>query len=659
MVITKDSGMAWDDHRQSMVADPEEYFAQEGLRTEAERHRVLIEWNDTAAAYPHDSCLHQLFEAQVERTPDAVAVVYEDQRLTYRELDQRANQLAHYLRARGVGPEVLVGLCVERSPEMMIGLLGILKAGGAYVPLDPSYPPERLAFMLADSQVSILLAMRATLAGLPPYAGALVRLDADWAIIAAESDERLSNQTAPNNLAYVIYTSGSTGTPKGVAIEQRGLVNYLHWAIQAYAVEEGRGAPVHSSIAFDLTITGLFAPLLVGRATWLLPENASIEALSTLLRQETDFSLIKITPAHLQLLSQQLRPEDVAGRTRMFVIGGENLTAEVIAFWEKFAPDTVLINEYGPTETVVGCCVYRVPRGAHTAGVIPIGRPIANTQLYILDEDRQPVAVGTPGELYIGGAGVARGYLNRPDLTAERFLPDPFSATPGARLYKTGDLARYLPDGTIECLGRLDDQVKIRGFRIEPGEISAVLNQHPAIRTSHVAAREHGVGDRRLVAYVVPAAGQEPTADALQAFLGDYLPDYMVPATFVRVEALPLTPNGKVDTTALPAPDATNDMRAEAEMGPLTPMQARLAEIVATVLGLDHVGIDDDFFLLGGHSLLGVQLISRIRDGFGVELPLLSLFEAPTVAELADQIERLIMTKLEAMSEEEALRFLA
>jgi amino acid adenylation domain-containing protein len=639
-----------------LVKDSE--MTENALLTEAERHRVLVEWNDTAAAYPQEQCLHQLFEAQVERTPDAIAVIFGDQRLTYRELDRRANHLAHHLRTLSVGPDVLVGLCVERSLEMMIGLLGILKAGGAYVPLDPSYPPERLAFMLADSQAPILLAMRATRAGLPAYTGTLICLDADWATTAQESHERPCNQTTPDNLAYVIYTSGSTGTPKGVAIEHRGLVNYLHWGIRAYAVEEGRGAPVHSSIAFDLTITGLFAPLLVGRATWLLPEEGSIEALSTLLRQETNFSLVKITPAHLQLLSQQLRPQDVAGRTRMFVIGGENLTAETIAFWEKSAPDTVLINEYGPTETVVGCCVYRVPRGAHTAGSIPIGRPIANTRIYILDEDRQPVAVGTPGELYIGGAGVARGYLNRPDLTAERFLPDPFSA-PGARLYKTGDLARYLPDGTIEYLGRLDDQVKIRGFRIEPGEIIAVLNRHPAVRASHVAAREHRAGDLRLVAYVAPMPGCDVTADTLQAFLGDYLPEYMVPAAFVRVAALPLTSNGKVDRFALPEPDAANSMRAASDSGPLTPTQERLAAIVATVLGLERVDVDDDFFLLGGHSLLGVQLISRIRDTFGVDLRLLTVFDAPTVTELSDQIERIVMAKLEAMSEEEALRFLA
>ena len=477
--------------------------------------------------------------------------------------------------------------------------------------------------MLADSQVSILLAMRATCARLPTYAGTLICLDADWETTSRESPERPCNQTTPDNLAYVIYTSGSTGTPKGVAIEHCGLVHYLHWGIHAYAVEDGRGAPVHSSIAFDLTITGLFTPLLVGRAIWLLPENTGIEALSTLLRQETDFSLIKITPAHLQLLSQQLHPEEVAGRTRMFVIGGENLTAEAIAFWEKFAPDTVLINEYGPTETVVGCCIYRVPRATHTAGSIPIGRPIANTQLYILDEDRQPVAVGTMGELYIGGAGVARGYLNRPDLTAERFLPDPFSATPGARLYKTGDLARYLPDGNIVYLGRLDDQLKVRGFRIEPGEIIAVLGGHPAVRASHVAAREHRAGDVRLVMYVVPTPGFDVTADTLQAFLAEYLPEYMVPTTFVRVSALPLTPNGKIDVAALPAPDAINDMRAGGDDGgPLTPIQSRLVEIVATVLSIERVGIDDDFFMLGGHSLLCVQLMSRIRDGFGVELPL-------------------------------------
>ncbi len=565
-MIAKDREIAGTYDRQGGIADPEQGGAEPPLLSEAERHTVLVEWNDTAAPYP-DACLHDLFEAQAERTPDAVAVIFADQRLTYRELDRRANQLAHHLRAHGVGPDILVGLCVERSLEMMIGLLGILKAGGAYVPLDPSYPAERLAFMLADSNVPVLLAMQATLAGLPAYKGTLISLDADWESIAAEPSERPSGRTAPDNLAYVIYTSGSTGTPKGVAIEHRGLVNYLHWCTRAYAVEAGRGAPVHSSIAFDLTITGLFAPLLVGRATWLLPETASIEALSTLLRDESDFSLIKITPAHLRLLSQQLPPGEVAGRTRAFIIGGENLTAEITAFWETFAPETALINEYGPTETVVGCCIYQMPRGAHTAGSIPIGRPIANTQLYILDDERQPVPIGASGELYIGGAGVARGYLNRPDLTAERFLPDPFSTTPGARLYKTGDLARYLPDGNIVYLGRLDDQVKIRGFRIEPGEIVNVLNRHPAVRASHVAAREHSAGDMRLVAYVVPTPGQEATADTLQAFLKALVPDYMVPATFVRVAALPLTANGKIDSAALPEPDATNDMRADGRNG--------------------------------------------------------------------------------------------
>ena len=634
-----------EEQNESMVITHAYETAAGAVRTEEERHRVLVEWNDTAAAYPQEQCLHQLFAAQVARTPDADAVIFGDQRLTYRELDRRANQLAHRLQALGVGPDVLVGLCVERSPEMMVGLLGILKAGGAYVPLDPSYPPERLAFMLADSRAPILLAMRATRAELPAYTGTLVCLDTDWETISQEPHEPPHNQATPDNLAYVIYTSGSTGTPKGVAIEHRGLVNYLHWGIKAYAVEAGCGAPVHSSIAFDLTITGLFAPLLVGRPTWLLPEDASIEALSTLLQQETNFSLIKITPAHLQLLSQQLRPEDVAGRTRMFVIGGENLTAEAIAFWEKFAPDTVLINEYGPTETVVGCCVYRVPRGMHATGSIPIGRPIANTQLYILDDDRLPVAVGTAGELYIGGAGVARGYLNRPDLTAERFLPDPFSGAPGARLYKTGDLARYLPDGTIEYLGRLDDQVKIRGFRIEPGEIISVLNGHPAVRSSHVAAHEQRAGDVRLVAYIVPTPGYDVTADVLQTFLGEYLPEYMVPTAFVHIDTLPLTPNGKVDRYALPAPDERNTMRASSGSGPLTPIQERLAGIVAAVLGLESVGVDDDFFLLGGHSLLGVQLISRIRDTFGVELRLLTVFEAPTVTELSDQIERIHLSQ--------------
>jgi amino acid adenylation domain-containing protein len=509
--------------------------------------------------------------------------------------------------------------------------------------------------------VPILLTTQATVAILPAYAGTVLALDADWAEIAAAPDTNPAPLTTHDNLAYVIYTSGSTGRPKGVAIEQRGLVNYLHWALTAYEVADGQGAPVHSTIAFDLTITGLYAPLLVGRATRLLPEDASIEALSALLRDEANFSLVKITPSHLQLLSQQLPAETVAGRTRMFIIGGENLTAEHVAFWQEHAPATALINEYGPTETVVGCCVYRTPLTTHAAGSsIPIGKPIANTQLYILDEEMRPVAVGVAGELYIGGAGVARGYLNRPDLTAERFLPDPFSSVPGARLYKTGDLCRYQPDGNIEYLGRLDQQVKIRGYRIEPGEIIAALNQHPGVRASHVAAREQGTGDKRLVAYIVPVPGVEPTAAALQEFIGATLPDYMVPTTFVRIAALPLTPNGKIDTEALPEPDATNDMRAAATATePLTPMQERLVAIVAGVLGVERVGIDDDFFMMGGHSLLGVQLISRIRDNFGVTLPLLSLFEAPTVAELAVEIERIFMANLEAMSEEDVQRFLA
>lgn len=615
-------------------AGVDQRLSETPLLTQAERHQVLVEWNDTAAAYPQDKCLHQLFEAQVARTPDAVAVICEDQRLTYRELNRRANQLAHYLRGRGVGPEVLVGLCMERSLAMVTALLGILKAGGAYVPLDPSYPEARLAFMLADSGVSILLTMQAVLAKWPAYEGTPVCLDADWERIAEEPNGNLDNRTLPDNLAYVIYTSGSTGTPKGVAIEHQGLVNYLHWCIGAYDVESGRGAPVHSSIAFDLTITGLFAPLLVGRTTWMLPEHADIEALSTLLQQETNFSLVKITPSHLRLLSQQLSPQEVAGRTRMFVIGGENLTAEMIAFWERFSPDTILINEYGPTETVVGCCVYRVPRTMYASGAIPIGRPIANTQLYILDPHQRPVAVGVPGELYIGGVGVARGYLNRPDLTAERFIPDPFSPTPGARLYKTGDLVRYLPDGTIEYFGRLDHQVKIRGFRIELGEIETALTQHPAVREALVLARDDAGGDTRLIAYVVPAPAP-PSTRELRGLLQTRLPEYMVPSAFVFLKALPLTPNGKVDRDALPAPDAH---RADADTEFIPPRSTLERELVAVweeVMDVRPIGVEDNFFDLGGHSLLAVRLFARLEERFGKRLPVATLLHAPTITQLA------------------------
>ncbi|HVT82046.1 MAG TPA: amino acid adenylation domain-containing protein, partial [Phycisphaerae bacterium] len=502
---------------EAAVANPDVPVTRLPLQGPAELRQLIEEWNQTAAAYPRERCLHELFEEQVARMPDATAVTFENQKLTYRALNERANQVAHHLRSLGVGPEVLVGLCVKRSVEMMVGLLGILKAGGAYVPLDPTYPKSRLAYMLGDSGAAVLLTQRELTGSLPEHKTRVVCMDADWEKIGAQGKENPARAAGPENLAYVIYTSGSTGRPKGAMILHRGLVNYLTWALKAYPVAEGRGAPVHSSISFDLTITGLLAPLLAGGTVLLVPEDLGVQGLVETLRQQGDFSLVKITPAHLELLSRQLSPEETAGRARAFIIGGENLTYQNVAYWQEHAPETLLVNEYGPTETVVGCCIYCVPAGERRAGSIPIGRPIANTQLYILDKHLQPVPIGVAGELCIAGDGVARGYLHAPELTARKFIANPFAKEAGARLYRTGDLARYLADGTIEFLGRMDDQVKIRGYRIELGEIESTLRLHPQVAQAHVINQE-----KRLVAYLV-TKGPEPIRPAdLRAFLSGH-----------------------------------------------------------------------------------------------------------------------------------------
>ena len=418
-----------------------------------------------------------------------------------------------------------------------------------------------------------------------------------------------------------------------------GLVNYLFWAVKAYSVEAGGSVPVHTSISFDLTVTGLYTPLLAGGRVEILSEDVGGQSLLTALRKGKDRSLVKITPAHLELLSQQISPEEAAGRTKVFVIGGENLLAESLFPWRKFAPATRLINEYGPTETVVGCCVYEVGVNDPGSGAVPIGRPIANTQLYVLDRYMHPVPTGVMGELYIGGAGVARGYLNRPELTKERFLDDPFSSQSGARLYKTGDVARYRKDGTLEYLGRVDNQVKVRGYRIELGEIEATLAKHPRLKSCAVLAREDEPGNKQLVGYVVPREDESPTSEDLRRFLVQKLPDYMVPAHFIFLNSIPLTPNGKIDRKALPAPDRTRPELDKAFVAPRTPTEELLAEIWVHLLNLERVGVHDNFFDLGGHSLLATQAVSRIREAFQVEIPLRRLFEVPTVAGLAESIE--------------------
>nr|AXN93592.1 PuwA [Anabaena minutissima UTEX B 1613] len=497
----------------SVVANPHQQIAYLPILTQAEQQQLLVEWNDTQKEYPTELCLHQLFEAQVELTPDAVAVSGSGEELTYSELNARANQVAHYLQSLGVGAEVLVGICAERSLEMVVGLLGILKAGGAFVPLDPAYPRDRLQYLLEDSQVPVLLTQSHLLDILPEHQQ-VICLDTDWQAISQQSQANPVSQVKSTNLAYIIYTSGSTGKPKGTMIIHQGVVNYLSWCTEAYAVADGYGAPVQSSFAFDATITSLFSPLMVGKQVVLLPEKQEIEALCSVLRSQSQFSLVKLTPAHLELLNQIIPPAEAAGQTNAFVIGGEALLGKTLQFWRENAPETRLINEYGPTETVVGCCIYEVTDDTSLTEGILIGRPIANTQLYILDEYLQPVPIGVRGELYIGGAGVARGYLHRPELTKEKFISHPFVNEPGARLYKTGDLARYRPDGNIEYLGRTDHQVKVRGFRIELGEIETAVNQHSEVRETVVITREDIPGDKRLVAYVVPNSQDSDRTDS-------------------------------------------------------------------------------------------------------------------------------------------------
>ena len=484
------------------VQNPDCAIGELPLLSQQEREQLLIGWNQTAEPCPRE-LVSEMFEAQAERTPEAMAVLGPGEQLSFAELNQRANQLARALKQRGMGPENLVAVAMERTADMVVALLAVLKSGAAYVPIDPNYPKDRLAFMLEDCQARLLLTHERVIEKLPACPAEVLCVDQNWSSISGFAGENFPSGATPDNLAYVIYTSGSSGRPKGAMILHRGLTNYLAWAAKAYGVRPGGPVPLHSSISFDLTVTALYVPLICGAAVELLPEAAGIEALTSALRQGAERALVKITPAHLELLARQLKPFEARNRTRSFIIGGESLAADTVRFWLENAPQTVLINEYGPTETVVGCCVYKVNGTRRRATSVPIGRPIANTQLYILDRHLQPVPIGIPGELHIGGRGVARGYLNRPELTAEKFIANPFSTDPNSRLYKTGDLARYLADGNIEYLGRIDQQVKVRGFRIELGEIEAVLKEHAGVADGVVVAREDEPGNKQLVAYVV------------------------------------------------------------------------------------------------------------------------------------------------------------
>ena len=613
---------------EGILAGPDKRLSELPLLTETERHRLLVECNRTQTAYPQEKTISALYEAQAARTPDAVAVVFGEQHLTYRELNQGANQLAHHLRKLGVQPDTLVGICLDRSLDLVVGLLGILKAGGAYLPLDPSYPQERLAFMLEDSQAPVVVTQRRLLEALPKGRARFVCLDSEWKLIAREDQENPCETVSPKDLAYVIYTSGSTGKPKGVQIPHRAVVNFLNSMRREPGLTSEDTLLAVTTLSFDIAALELFLPLSVGaRVALATREEAADGAQLAAKIADSTATVMQATPATWRLLIDSGWPGNKS--LRVFC-GGEALSRELAnRLLERCAE---LWNLYGPTEATIWSAAAKIEPG--NAPVV-IGRPIANTQFYILDRYLQPVPVGVPGELLIGGDGLARGYLNRPELTAEKFIRHPFSDTPNARAYRTGDLARRSPDGNIELLGRMDHQVKIRGFRIELGEIEAVLLQFTKVREAVVVAREDAPGDKRLVAYLTTYSQTAVSLNELRRFLREKLPDYMVPSAFVMLERLPLTPNGKVDRRALPKPENHRLKSDTTFVAPGAGLEQDIAAVWEEVLFIKNPGVNDNFFDLGGHSLQVVQVQNKLRERLGADLPVIKLFEYPTIRSLA------------------------
>lgn len=657
----------------AIAVNPEQLISKLPLLTASEQQQLLTEWNQTQITYPEqDQCIHQLFEAQVERTPDAIALVFEEEQLTYRELNQRANQLGHYLESLGIVSGMLVGICMERSIEMVVGLLGILKAGGAYVPLDPTYPQERLNFMLEDAQVSVLLTQEELINKLAQPTLKRVCLDTDWEQIAAQAQSHSTHAVTLDGLAYVIYTSGSTGKPKGVQISHRALANFLSAMRQQPGITDTDTLLALTTISFDIAALELYLPLITGARVVLASQEMMIDGtqLATCLIQ-SHITVMQATPATWRLLISS----GWQGQNQLKILcGGEALPLELAS--QLLTKGAAVWNLYGPTETTVWSTVFKVELSdthslaASREGVVPIGRPIANTQIYILDTHHQLVPIGVPGELHIGGVGLAKGYLNRQDLTDEKFFPNPFEPESNHYLYKTGDLARYLPDGTIEYLGRVDHQVKIRGFRIELGEIESLLNQHPAIHQAVVIGSGEQATDQRLIAYIVPTIrpfnqlnqssdqGGEPhyltseKADSgtsfstsligdLRHFLQEQLPSYMVPAIFVPLEALPLTPNGKVDRRSLPFPQGINRPIHEISyQSPQTELEKMIVRLWQDVLQIDRIGINDNFFDLGGHSLTLVQINNQLQVLMQRTIPVVEMFKHPTIKSLASYLNQ-------------------
>jgi len=623
------------------IENPETKLSDLPLLDERERQKVLVDWNETQKDYPSDRCVHELFEEQVKRTPDSIALEYKNAQMTYRELDNKANQIGNYLDSFRTKPDHLIGVYLEPSMKMVISLLAILKSGAAYIPLDPSFPFERTKFMIDEARLSMILTQgnlsSKLIANYDPKklgrAFHVISLDKESERISQQNVLKPKRKTTLKNLAYIIYTSGSTGFPKGTMISHRALVNYLNWCCETYKLKEGTGSLHHSSFAFDFSVTSLFAPLIVGQRVVLSPRGSDESVLLTGFESKHDRSLLKLTPIHAQVLGDQLSNK-TGSPTRTLVLGGEELKPEHLTSWLEHAANTAIYNEYGPTEATVGCCFYRIPKNIHTMTCIPIGRPIDNMSCYILDKKLRPTPIGVPGELHIGGVGLAEGYLNHPDLTAERFISNPFSPEQGSLLFKSGDMARFLHSGDIEFLGRMDEQVKINGYRIEPNEIVSILINHPAISQAAVISREERPGEKYLVAYVV-GNKKKRLEDDVQSFLRSRIPSYMLPKTMIWLDTLPMTESGKLDRRALPQPDIMRPALEQKYVPPRNLLQKRLAEIWSDVLGIDRVGIKDNFFDLGGHSLQALRLVSRIKQAIRVELPLICLFRAQTISELS------------------------
>ena len=616
---------------EGIVANPNEQISRLPLLTDAERHQLAVEWNDTGMDYARNRCVHQVFEAQAARTPNATAVVFGDQRLTYGELNRRANQLANHLIKLGATPDGLVGICVERCAEMVVGLLGILKAGSAYVPLDPAYPRDRIAFMLEDAEVPLLVTQAPLTANLPRLSSRVVLLDADWKEIAEQSDKSPSLGLDPENRAYVIYTSGSTGKPKGVEIPHRAVVNFLTTMAEQPGMTASDRLLAVTTLCFDIAGLEMYLPLTQGALVEIVSREAASDGHQLLARLTgSGTTVMQATPATWRMLLEA----GWTGDPRLkILIGGEAVSQKLAS--QLVQKSSSVWNVYGPTETTIWSTTSQLDGES----AVTIGRPIGNTEIFILDKLLQPVPIGVAGELHIGGDGLARGYLKRPELTAEKFIAHPLRSDSKARLYKTGDLVRYLPNGNIEFLGRIDHQVKIRGFRIELGEIEAVLRQHPAIGETVVVAREDVPGDRRVVAYFVAVPQTAPTVAELRTFLKEKLPEYMLPSVFAALKSMPLTPNGKVDRRALPAPEQS-DLAPPAEqfVAPRDEAETKLVKIWEDLLGVRPIGVRHDFFELGGHSLLAARMMTQISRQFGANVPIATLFQARTVEQLARTI---------------------